>query len=83
MDWYDDTVDALAAATGLDATGLRLDNDMRTELLDLARIASHDSGERINAPFLCYALGLAVARGASLDAMARVIRERYAERRPD
>ena len=83
MDWYDETVDALAAVTGLDVADLRLDNDLRTELLDLARIASHDSGERINAPFLCYALGLAIARGASLDTMARVIRKRYAERRPD
>lgn len=83
MDWYDGTIESLAAATGLDVAELRLDDDLRAEILDLARIASHDSGARINAPFLCYALGLAVARGVSLDAMARVVRERYAERRPD
>ena len=83
MDWYDETAGALAQAAGLNADDLRLDNALRDEILDLARIASHDSGERINAPFLCYALGLAVARGASLGVLARVIRERYAERRPD
>ena len=83
MDWYDETADALAHAAGLTVDDLRLNNALRDEILDLARIASHDSGERINAPFLCYALGIAIARGASLDVLARVIRERYAERRPD
>jgi len=29
------------------------------ELLELARIAAHESGERINAPLLCYLIGLA------------------------
>lgn len=83
MDWYDETIDALAAVTGVSADDLRLPDDVRDEVLDIARIASHDSGERINAPLLCYAIGLAVGRGASLDVLARVVRERYANRRPD
>ena len=43
--------------------------DMRT-LLDLARVAAHDSGERTNAPLLCYLLGVAVGRGADLGELA-------------
>ena len=43
--------------------------DVRT-LLDLARVAAHDSGERTNAPLLCYVLGVAVGRGADLGELA-------------
>lgn len=32
------------------------------ELLELARIAAHESGERINAPLLSYLVGLAHGR---------------------
>ena len=39
------------------------------ELLNLARIAAHESGERINAPLLTYLAGVAVGRGADLDAV--------------
>ena len=43
--------------------------DTRT-LLDLARVAAHDSGERTNAPLLCYLVGVAVGRGAELAEVA-------------
>jgi hypothetical protein len=43
--------------------------DVRT-LLDLARVAAHDSGDRTNAPLLCYVLGVAVGRGAELRELA-------------
>jgi Domain of unknown function (DUF6457) len=43
--------------------------DIRT-LLDLARVAAHDSDDRTNAPLLCYLLGVAVARGADLGELA-------------
>lgn len=76
MDWYDDTAGALAEAAGLKEIELDLPDELREEILDLARIASHDSGDRINAPLLCYALGLAVAKGASLETLADVIRTR-------
>jgi hypothetical protein len=32
-------------------------------LLELARIAAHESGERTNAPLVCFLVGLAVGRG--------------------
>lgn len=35
-------------------------------LLEAARVAAHDSGQRTNAPLLCYLLGLAGAGGVSL-----------------
>lgn len=74
MDWFDETAVAVAAAAGLEPSELQLPMDVRDEILDLARIASHDSGERINAPLLCYALGIAVGKGASLEDLATVIR---------
>ena len=76
MDWYDEMVSEIAAGTNVEAAELSLPDDVRSVLLDLARIASHDSGQRINAPFLCYALGYAVARGASLDDLATIVRRR-------
>ena len=76
MDWFDEMAGELASEARLDVTELELPLHLRDEILDLARIASHDSGERINAPLLCYALGIAVGKGASLDALAAVIRAR-------
>jgi hypothetical protein len=57
---------------GLDGTALS-DAD-EAELLDVARIAAHDSGERTNAPVICYLLGLAAARGRPLAELAREVR---------
>lgn len=76
MDWLDDMAAALAEAARLREEELDLPDDVRDEILDLARIASHDSGDRINAPLLCYALGIAVGHGASLEELAAVIRSR-------
>ncbi len=76
MDWYDETAAAISEASGIAIDDLKLSEELRTELLDLARIASHHSGQRINAPFISYALGIAAARGVPLSDVARVIRER-------
>ena len=40
-------------------------------LLDLARVAAHESGDRTNAPLLCYLLGRA---GGDLDTLAEIVR---------
>jgi hypothetical protein len=48
------------------APGLELSAADERTLLDLARVAAHDSGERTNAPLLCYLVGVAVGRGAEL-----------------
>lgn len=57
----------MAAAVGDDPSGYELSAEEVDELLELARIAAHESGERINAPLLCYLVGLAQGRhGAAL-----------------
>lgn len=33
------------------------------ELLDLARVAAHESGDRTNAPLVCYLVGMARTQG--------------------
>jgi hypothetical protein len=79
MSWLDDMTKAVAQAAGVEPSELHLDPDTAREILDLARIASHASGERINAPLLCYELGLAVGRGATLAALAAAVRKDTAE----
>jgi Domain of unknown function (DUF6457) len=60
--WLSDARDRLAAAAGEDPAALELSQEEVDELLELARIAAHESGERINAPLLCYLVGLVHAR---------------------
>lgn len=69
MDWLKEVLAVVAP-------DIEVPDDIRDELLDLARIASHTSGERTNAPLLCYALGLAVGRGASLESLSAAVREK-------
>jgi Domain of unknown function (DUF6457) len=57
--WLADARDALASAAGVSAERLELSDDDVALLLDLARIAAHESGERTNAPLLCYLVGRA------------------------
>lgn len=73
-DWLIWARDAIAAAAGLPAEELTLDHDAELILLDLARIAAHESGERTNAPLLCYLVGRG-ERGVSLEALARAVRD--------
>jgi hypothetical protein len=42
-------------------------------ILDLARIAAHESGDRTTAPLLCYLLGRAQGE-KSLDELAEIVR---------
>jgi hypothetical protein len=74
MDWITETTLRLAAATGLDAGTLLVDATQAEVLLDLAGFAAHESGERTNAPLLCFVLGRALAQGADLDALDRAVR---------
>jgi hypothetical protein len=61
-DWLTQARDRLAAAAGEDPATLDLTQEDVDELLELARVAAHESGERINAPLLCYRVGLVHAR---------------------
>ena len=71
--WLRDACDALAQAAGVAPAELELSDDDAETLLDLARIAAHESGERTNAPLLCYLVGRAQS-GADLDALADAVR---------
>lgn len=73
-DWLTQARDAIAQAAGVDPSDLQLDEEQTATILDLARIAAHDSGERTNAPLLCYLVGLARSGGADLNALADAVR---------
>jgi Domain of unknown function (DUF6457) len=71
--WLRDARDAVAAAAGVPPETLELSDEDFATLLDLARIAAHDSGERTNAPLLCYLVGRAQGN-ASLADLAEAVR---------
>jgi hypothetical protein len=71
--WLTAVRDALAAEANLAPGDLDISEADADTLLDLARIAAHVSGERTNAPLLCYLVGRA-ERGADLDALAAAVR---------
>ena len=71
--WLSEARDALARASGVPVEHLALDDDAVAVLLELARVAAHESGERTNAPLLCYLVGRA-QNGASLDDLADAVR---------
>ena len=59
--WLETSRVALEAESGR-AIGALSQNEV-DELLDLARVAAHESGDRINAPLVCYLVGVARAGG--------------------
>jgi hypothetical protein len=61
-EWLTAARDCVAAAAGLEPSSLELTQEEVDEILELARVAAHESGERINAPLLCYLVGVAHAR---------------------
>ncbi|TML10203.1 MAG: hypothetical protein E6G38_02405 [Actinobacteria bacterium] len=71
--WLAQARDELARVSGIPAERLELNDEDVRALLDLARVAAHDSGERTNAPLLCYLVGRA-QEGASLDELADAVR---------
>jgi Domain of unknown function (DUF6457) len=71
--WLTGARDAVAEAAGIRPAELELDDEAEQTLLDVARIAAHESGERTNAPLLCYLLGRAEGK-ADLDELAAAVR---------
>ena len=72
--WLTAARDAIADAAGIERASLNLSAADVATILDLARIAAHESGERTNAPLLCYLVGRATAGGASLADAADAVR---------
>jgi len=73
MTWISDMTSRIAQSTGIDEAALSIDAEGAEELLRLAGVAAHTSGDRTNAPLLCHVLGRAVALGAPLDALTRIV----------
>ena len=71
-EWLNRTRDAIATED-VDPALLELSDADADTLLDLARIAAHVSGERTNAPLLCYLIGRAQG-GRPLDELAEAVR---------
>jgi len=70
-EWMEQASTRLADEAGADSAEYALTAAEIQTLLDLARVAAHESGERTNAPLACYLVGLARGRsGGSLDALA-------------
>jgi hypothetical protein len=62
-EWLTRQADALGVAGLTEAEA--------STLLEIARVAAHESGDRRNAPLLCYLLGRA---GGEVDALAEIVR---------
>jgi hypothetical protein len=77
-EWLTGIRGAVAAAAGIDAAELTVDAEDVDTLLDLARIAAHDTGKQTNAPILCYLVGRFLVgrahRGVELDELAATVR---------
>ena len=61
-EWLVRAVERLADETGATTDELALTQAEIDEILELARVAAHESGERINAPLVSYLVGLARGR---------------------
>ncbi len=69
-EWLTEARDRIAAEASEDPASLEVDTERTDAILELARIAAHESGERINAPLVCYLAGVAVGRsGADAEAV--------------
>ena len=73
-EWLSARADALADAAGIDRAELELPDETVDVLLQLAGYAAHASGARTNAPLLCYLVGVAHARGATLEQLDEIVR---------
>jgi hypothetical protein len=73
-EWLAGARNALGEAAHVPTSALELPDAAVATLLDLAALAAHESGERTNAPLLCYLLGRA-ERGVDLDTLAAAVRD--------
>jgi hypothetical protein len=73
-EWLSQRADALAAEAGVPRELLELSPADIERLLDLAGFAAHDSGERTNAPLLCFLVGLSSGAAKGLDELDRIVR---------
>ena len=73
-EWLGAAADALAREAGVPRGQLELDADAVRTLLDVARVAAHESGARTNAPLVCYLLGLSAGAAKDVHRLADAVR---------
>jgi hypothetical protein len=74
-EWLTRARDGVAAAGGVAPESLELGDADVEALLELARVAAHESGDRRNAPLLCYLVGVARGLGgAELETLREAVR---------
>lgn len=73
-EWLSLRADALAAEAGVPRDLLELSPADIERLLDLAGFAAHESGDRTNAPLLCFLIGLSSGAAKGLDELDRIVR---------
>ena len=66
-EWLEQARKRLAASVGEEPSAFDLSQRDSDEVLELARVAAHESGERVNAPLLAYLVGLAHGRHPGRD----------------
>lgn len=84
--WTDAAATRLAESVGDAPADYVLDDDAIARILDLARVAAHESGIKSNAPLVSYLVGLAHARhpDRSVDELVEsVTRERERAASPE
>jgi len=74
-EWLDRARGRLADATAAELSEYDLSPAAVERLLELARVAAHESGERTNAPLISYLVGLAHGRHGdrSLDELTAAV----------
>ena len=71
--WLANAADELARRANIPRERLDLDDETVQLLLDIARIAAHESGERTNAPLVCYLVGVCRASELSVREMFEAV----------
>jgi len=66
-EWLEEHRSRLAAGVDDDISTYDLDAGDVEQILELARVAAHESGERTNAPLISYLVGLARGRHPDRD----------------
>lgn len=74
--WLDSARQRIGTATGISEDHLALSESQVEALLDLARVAARDSGDRTNAPLVCFLVGLAVGRDQDVELSTLAARTR-------
>ena len=66
-EWLDRARENLAAEVGDPPSSIRISEADVAEILDLARVAAHESGERPTAPIVSYLVGVVRGRHPEAD----------------